>query len=152
MVGDAGARPLNRRRDYRQLDEDDVRVRPGRGSRPRTRRRPAHADAVGGFVTAVDRGRFTCLVDGMAVAAIKARELGRKGVVVGDRVAITGDVSGAVDTLARIIRVEPRSSALRRSADDTDPVERVIVANAQQLVIVSALASDFSSTLPTIGR
>jgi len=75
------------------------------------------------------------------VAAIKARELGRKGVVVGDRVAITGDVSGAVDTLARIIRVEPRSSALRRSADDTDPVERVIVANAQQLVIVSALAN-----------
>ncbi len=118
-----------------------MRVRPGRGSRPRTRRRPAHADAVGGFVTAVDRGRFTCLVDGMAVAAIKARELGRKGVVVGDRVAITGDVSGAVDTLARIIRVEPRSSALRRSADDTDPVERVIVANAQQLVIVSALAN-----------
>jgi ribosome biogenesis GTPase len=29
---------------------------------------------------------------------------------------------------------------LRRSADDTDPVERVIVANAEQLVIVCALA------------
>jgi ribosome biogenesis GTPase len=30
---------------------------------------------------------------------------------------------------------------LRRSADDTDPVERVIVANADQLVIVCALAN-----------
>ncbi len=29
---------------------------------------------------------------------------------------------------------------LRRSADDTDPLERVVVANADQLVIVSALA------------
>jgi ribosome biogenesis GTPase / thiamine phosphate phosphatase len=137
---DAGERPLNRRQDYRQLDEDDVRVRPGRGSRPRTRRRPAHADAVGGFVTAVDRGRYTCLVEGRAVAAMTARELGRKRVVVGDRVALIGDVSGAHDTLARIVRVEPRTSVLRRSADDTDPVERVIVANAEQMVIVSSLA------------
>ena len=30
---------------------------------------------------------------------------------------------------------------LRRTADDTDPVERVIVANADQLVIVTALAN-----------
>ena len=29
---------------------------------------------------------------------------------------------------------------LRRTADDTDPVERVIVANADQLVVVTALA------------
>jgi ribosome biogenesis GTPase / thiamine phosphate phosphatase len=95
---------------------------------------------VTGFVIAVDRGRYTCLVDSRQVAAMKARELGRKSVVVGDRVALAGDVSGAPDTLARIVRVEPRASALRRSADDTDPVERVIVANAQQMVIVSALA------------
>ncbi len=72
---------------------------------------------------------------------MKARELGRRsGVVVGDRVALVGDVSGAPDTLARIVRVEPRTSTLRRSADDTDPFERVIVANADQLVIVTALA------------
>ncbi len=71
---------------------------------------------------------------------MRARELGRKSVVVGDRVALAGDVSGAPDALARIVRVEPRTSVLRRSPDDTDPVERVVVANAQQLVIVSALA------------
>ncbi len=75
------------------------------------------------------------------VVAMKARELGRKGnVVVGDRVALVGDVSGTADTLARLVRVEPRTSTLRRTADDTDPVERVLVANADQLVIVTALA------------
>lgn len=116
-------------------------MRPGRASRPRTHRRPAHQDAARGFVTAVDRGRYTCLVGGQTVTAMRARELGRKAVVVGDYAALAGDVSGEAGTLARIVRVEPRVSALRRSADDTDPVERVIVANASQMVIVSALAN-----------
>jgi ribosome biogenesis GTPase / thiamine phosphate phosphatase len=129
------------RADHARLDEDDVRVRPGRGSRPRTRRRPAHSSAVQGFVTSVDRGRYGCMTDGRLVVAMKARELGRGSVVVGDRVALAGDTSGAEGTLARIVRVEPRTSALRRSADDTDPAERIIVANADQLVIVSSLAS-----------
>jgi ribosome biogenesis GTPase / thiamine phosphate phosphatase len=126
---------------YARLDEDDVRVRPGRSSRPRTRRRPAHSSAVEGFVTSVDRGRYGCMTDGGLVVAMKARELGKGSVVVGDRVALAGDTSGAEGTLARIVRVEPRTSALRRSADDTDPLERIIVANADQLVIVCSLAS-----------
>jgi ribosome biogenesis GTPase len=74
------------------------------------------------------------------VTAMKARELGRSGVLVGDRVALVGDVSGAPGSLARVVRVEERTSMLRRSADDTDPVERGIVANADQLAIVTALA------------
>jgi ribosome biogenesis GTPase / thiamine phosphate phosphatase len=127
-------------KDWARLDEDDVRVRPGRGSRPRTRRRPAHDDAVGGFVLAVDRGRYTCLVDGHRVTAMRAREMGRKSVVVGDRVRLVGDVSGRPDSLARVVGIEPRTSTLRRTADDSDPVERVIVANADNLVIVTALA------------
>ena len=126
---------------YARLDEDDVPVRPGRGSRPRTRRRPAHESAVEGFVTSVDRGRYGCMTDGRLVVAMKARELGKGSVVVGDRVALAGDTSGAEGTLARIVRVEPRTSALRRSADDTDPLERIIVANADQMVIVCSLAS-----------
>lgn len=97
-------------------------------------------DAVAGVVVAVDRGRLTCHVDGREVVAMKARELGRRSVVVGDRVDLVGDVSGTADSLARIVRVQPRTSALRRTADDTDPVERVIVANADQLVVVTALA------------
>ncbi len=128
-------------RDPRDLDEDDVRVRPSRGSRPRSRLRPAHDEARIGQVLAIDRGRFGCLVDGQDVVAVRARELGRKAIVVGDRVAIVGDVSGQADTLARIVRVEPRSSILRRSAEDDDPLERVIVANADQLGIVCALAN-----------
>jgi ribosome biogenesis GTPase / thiamine phosphate phosphatase len=124
-----------------RLDEDDIRVRPGRGSRPRTKSRPAHSSAVIGFVIAVDRGRYTCVLDGRSVTAMKARELGRGSIVVGDRVSLAGDVTGAEGTLARIVRVSERSSALRRSADDTDPVERVIVANADQMLIVCALAS-----------
>jgi ribosome biogenesis GTPase len=96
---------------------------------------------VSGFVTTVDRGRYGCVTDdGRLVVAMKARELGKGSVVVGDRVALAGDTSGAEGTLARIVRVEPRTSALRRSADDTDPLERIIVANADQLVIVCALA------------
>lgn len=129
----------NRRlRDY---DESDVRVRPNRrGSRPRSKDRPAHLDAVPGRVVAVDRGRYSTVVAGVPVTAMRARELGRKGIVVGDEVALVGDVSGVGGSLARIVRVEPRATVLRRTADDTDPVERVIVANADQLVVVSALA------------
>jgi ribosome biogenesis GTPase / thiamine phosphate phosphatase len=130
----------------RRFDEDDVRVRPGRGTRPRSRLRPAHDEAVDGQVVTVDRGRITVRVepadDGQArdVVAVKARELGRKGLVVGDRVGVVGDLGGGPDALARVVRLQPRTSVLRRTADDTDPVERVIVANADQLVLVTALA------------
>jgi len=124
----------------RRYDESDVRVRPGRGSRPRTKQRPEHADARTGMVTGVDRGRYAVLVDGQVIVAMKARELGRERVVPGDRVDVVGDTSGAEGTLARIVRIGERRTVLRRTADDTDPVERVIVANADQLVIVTALA------------
>lgn len=122
------------------LDEDDVRIRAARGSRPRTRRRPAHAEAARAFVAGVDRGRYRCVLGDRIVTAMKARELGRGTIVVGDTVNLAGDVTGAPGTLARVVRVEPRHSVLRRSADDTDPLERVIVANADQMLIVSSLA------------
>ncbi|WFE62156.1 ribosome small subunit-dependent GTPase A [Micromonospora sp. WMMD714] len=154
MVGDGDRRELTRRGQVlttkrREYDEDDVRIRPGRSSRPRTRTRPRHDDAVDGFVIAVDRGRYTCVLpdtpDDGAVTAMRARELGRKSVVVGDRVSLVGDVSGADGALARIVRIVERRSALRRTADDDENTaegrhERVVVANADQLVIVSALA------------
>ncbi len=121
--------------------EDRVRTRATRrGSRPRTKDRPRHADAIPGRVVGVDRGRYRTLVEDRTVIAMKARELGRAGIVVGDEVAIVGDTSGSPDALGRIVRVAPRTSVLRRTADDTDPVERVIVANADQLAIVTACA------------
>ncbi|PSL06640.1 ribosome biogenesis GTPase [Haloactinopolyspora alba] len=128
------------RRASASYDERDVKVRPGRGSRPRSKLRPAHSDAALGMVIAVDRGRYTCALADHVVTAMTARELGRKAVVVGDRVRLVGDVSGQEGSLARIVRVEPRSTVLRRTADDVDAVERVIVANADQMVIVTSVA------------
>ena len=80
-------------------DESDVRIRPNRrGTRPRSKDRPAHEDAVPGRVTGVDRGRYTTLVgdgdDRHVVIAMRARELGRKGIVVGDDVFLVGDTTG----------------------------------------------------------
>lgn len=98
-------------------------------------------------MVAVDRGRMTVRVqdarttDGapVEVTAMRARELGKHGVVTGDRVRLVGDTSGRTDSLARIVTIEPRSTVLRRTADDTDPTERVVVANAEQLVVVTAV-------------
>lgn len=131
---------MPRRRQH--YTEEDVRVRPSRrGTRPRSKQRPDHADAVAGLLTAVDRGRYHVLTDaGTPVMAIKARELGRGALVVGDRVDLVGDVSGAEGTLARVVRVHERTTVLRRSAEDSESHQRVIVANADQLVIVTALA------------
>ncbi|HKC29276.1 MAG TPA: ribosome small subunit-dependent GTPase A [Jatrophihabitans sp.] len=128
--------------DARRLDEDDVRSRANpRGTRPRSKQRPAHGNAVTGRVLAVDRGRYGVLLGGVEVTAMRARELGRMQLAVGDRVGVVGDLSGRPDTLARIVRMDERDTVLRRTADDNDPQERVIVANADQLVIVSALAN-----------
>ena len=131
----------------REWDESDVRVRPNkRGSRPRTKDRPSHEDAVVGRIVTVDRGRYTAVVaedtaQERIVVAARARELRRTAVVPGDFVALVGDVSGRPDTLARLVRVEERRTVLRRSADDTDPVERVVVANADPVDIVVAAAN-----------
>ncbi|GIG28247.1 ribosome small subunit-dependent GTPase A [Cellulomonas marina] len=129
----------------RTYDERDVRVRPGRGSRPRTKQRPEHADADRALVVAVDRGRYGVLVDPdgpdeRRATAMKARELGRERVVPGDLVDVVGDTSGAEGSLSRIVRITQRRTVLRRTADDADPVERVIVANADRLVVVTAMA------------
>jgi ribosome biogenesis GTPase len=132
--------------DEDEFDESDVRVRPSRrGSRPRTKQRPGHADAVTGVVLGVDRGRYAVLLgengpDERAITAARASELRRKSVVTGDHVDLVGDTSGETGTLARIVRIGERSTLLRRSADDTDEVERIIVANADQMLIVVAAA------------
>jgi len=131
--------------DWSHYDESHARVRPPRSTRPRTKIRPTHDAAQPGTVVAVDRGRYTVQMDsadaGARVMAVKARELGRRGLVVGDRVGVVGDTSGREDTLARIVRREERTSALRRTADDTDTTERVVVANARQLAIIAALSN-----------
>lgn len=152
MVGDAGqsadvgGASLSSLGD--RWDNDDVRVRPARRTRPRSKIRPAHTDAVTGFVIAVDRGRYLCLIgegtgDARRVTAMRARELGRRAVAVGDLVDLVGDTDGGRDRLARIVRIGDRRSELRRSADDAPDGsggERVLVANADRLVIVCSIA------------
>lgn len=134
------------RRSAREYDESDVRVRPQRrGSRPRTKDRPKHEDAVTARVVSVDRGRWrTVLAEGTdrerAVTAMRARELGRSPIVPGDLVGLVGDTSGRDGTLARIVRIRERSSFLRRSADDDDATERPLVANVDLMVMVTAVA------------
>jgi len=132
--------------DEPEFDEADVRVRPNpKANRPRTKRRPAHSDAEIARVLGVDRGRYTVLVDEdlpseRTVLAARARELRKTPIVTGDRARVVGDASGDEGTLARIVGIEERTSLLRRSADDTDQVERVIVANADQMLVVVAAA------------
>lgn len=128
-------------------DESDVRVRPNKkGSRPRTKEAPNYDDAELGRVVQVDRGRYTCAVastdDGSdrVVTAMRAKALRRTAVVPGDLVRLVGDVSGTEGTLARLVQVEARCTLLRRSAEDSDDAERVVVANADQLLIVVAAA------------
>lgn len=128
-------------------DESDVRIRPSKkGSRPRTKDRPSHDDAEIGRIVTVDRGRYTAVVgedsgDERIVIAARARELRRSPVVAGDFVSLVGDVTGDPDTLARLVKIQDRKTLLRRSADDTDPIERAVVANADQLVVVVAAAN-----------
>jgi ribosome biogenesis GTPase len=128
-----------------RYDEEAKYDRPKRRTRPRTKDRPSYDDAVIGSVITRDRGRYTLWVGDMAtgrqVTAMKARQLGRKGVIVGDRVKLDGNATGDEGSLARIVEVLPRTTLLRRSADDDDPVERPLVANADQLVIVVAVAN-----------
>ena len=132
--------------DEPEFDEADVRVRPNpKANKPRTKRRPAHTDARIARVLGVDRGRYTVLVDEdepdeRPVLAARARELRKTPIVTGDRARVVGDASGAEGTLARIVGIEDRTSLLRRSADDTDQVERIVVANADQMLVVVAAA------------
>ncbi|MFM2437294.1 MAG: hypothetical protein RLZ55_100 [Actinomycetota bacterium] len=146
---------MTRRRATDSYDEDDVRIRPGGRNRPRSKTRPSHSDAADAVVVTVDRGRFRCEVIApagtetaggaeptapLAVSAMRARDLGRTRIVVGDRVKLSGDASGREGSLARIVAVAERTSVLMRSADDATTAERPFVANADQLGIVLAAA------------
>ena len=138
-------------RNFSEFDEDDVRSRPARSTRPRTKDRPDYSKAATAFVVAVDRGRVTCLLgskrelDSAAkfdsagvITAMKSREIGKTSVVVGDTVGLVGDISGEDGTLARIVTVAERKNALTRTVDDDAEIERMIVANVDQMAIVIA--------------
>ena len=138
-------------RSTKNWDEDDVRVNKSRQfgasnkTRPRTKDRPDYSKAQTAIITEVDRGRVQCLIQTdngqLIITAIKARELGKKSVVVGDQVSVVGDLSGAAGSLARVVTVMTRKNSLTRSIDDHVNDERVIVANVDQLAIVISTAN-----------
>ena len=132
-------------------DEDDVRINKSRQfgasnkTRPRTKDRPDYSSAQTATIIEVDRGRVQCLIQAPTgkkiITAMKARELGKKSVVVGDLVSIVGDISGDEGSLARVVTVLPRKNSLTRSIEDHANDERVIVANIDQMAIVIAAAN-----------
>ena len=72
------------------------------------------------------------------MTAVRASHLRKQAIVPGDVVRLVGDTSGTEGTLARLVEITDRQTLLRRSADDTDPTERVLVANVDVMGIVTA--------------
>jgi len=125
----------------RRPEESDIRIRPAKSTRRRSKDRPSHSDSIAAQVITVDRGRTLCrIASGQLVSAMKARELGKNSVVVGDLVNIVGDVSGDTGSLARIVAVQPRRNSLSRTIDDAGAFEKTIAANLDQMIVVAASA------------
>ncbi|MEY4104994.1 MAG: hypothetical protein RLZZ478_357, partial [Actinomycetota bacterium] len=121
-------------RSNRDFDESDVRIRPARTTKRRSKDRPDYSALPEALVIQVDRGRSICLSqDGTEIVAMKARELGKNSVVVGDRVILDGDITGESGTLARIVTVKERKNSLSRTIDDIGVMERAIVANVDSM-------------------
>lgn len=133
---------MNSRKNF---SEENIKSRPQRNkTRPRTKTTPTYQDLISGIVITVDRGRFTVALeahDYQNIFAIKARALGRKGVVVGDRVGLTGVNLERPTDLARIVEIYQRKNILRKSADDSESTEKILVTNASQIGIVVSIAN-----------
>jgi ribosome biogenesis GTPase / thiamine phosphate phosphatase len=84
-------------------------------------------------VSARPRGRWGCVLGGdpdCHVTAMRARELARTPIVVAVHLDLVGDRSGRTTPWPASSDSGPRRTVLRRTADDTDPIERVVVAGA----------------------
>lgn len=126
----------------KRYDESDARIRAPRSKPRRSKDRPDYSSLATATVITVDRGRITSILDdGLEVTAMKARELGKNAIVVGDLIKLDGDLSGAPGTLARAVEVEPRRNTLSRTIDDAGAQEKVVAANVDQLLIVVAAAN-----------
>jgi ribosome biogenesis GTPase / thiamine phosphate phosphatase len=85
-------------------------------------------------VVAVDRGRIRVALDrdGVIIDARYGGAMRGRRVVVGDRVR----VASAAKAEARIVERLDRTSVLRRTGDDMDRHERVVVANVDRVAVV----------------
>jgi ribosome biogenesis GTPase len=90
-------------------------------------------------VVGIDRGRVTILSRGQVVEARFAGTMRGEKAAVGDRVRVRPAKHDGDQP--RIVEVLPRDTVLTRTADDDVDEERVVVANADQVVVV--LAADY---------
>ena len=109
----------------RRYDESDARVRAPRSKPRRSKDRPDYSDSPIAFVTTVDRGRIACILQGFNIAnqvsgasgleitEMKARELGKNAVVVGDYIRLDGDVSGARELLLALLKLSLARTSYR---------------------------------------
>ena len=108
---------------------------------PGPRRRPARPRARASIVAATSSSWTRTRRDEHEAVAMRARELrddSRSSRATVRASSATARV--ARGRSGRIVGIEERTSLLRRSADDTDQVERVVVANADQMLVVVAAA------------
>ncbi|MFP5308565.1 MAG: ribosome small subunit-dependent GTPase A [Actinomycetes bacterium] len=112
--------------------DDDFRPPPNRQYSVAARER-IDADEVARVVQ-VDRGRVTVVLDGDVVEATYAGSMRGTKVAVGDRVRVRPRRHDS-DT-ARITDVLDRDTVLRRTSDDRLDDARVLVANAEQVIVV----------------
>jgi ribosome biogenesis GTPase len=118
--------------------DDDVAVGPrGRPLASPAARAERHRQQAG-RVIAVDRGRIRVVPDGPSAdgTSVDARYGGAmrgRRVVVGDRVRIA---DGGGDEQARVVERLDRVTVLRRTGDDLDRHERVLVADADAVAVV----------------
>ncbi len=109
-------------------------ARRGRDLSVAARQRIERLDAA--RVIGVDRGRVTIIDDREVYEARYAGTMRGEKAAVGDRVRVRPAKHEGDEP--RVVEVLDRDSVLTRTADDTDDTERVVVANADQIVVVIA--------------
>ena len=118
--------------EHDRLDEDDVRIRPGRGSRPRTRTRPRYERGSRRL-----RGRRRPRPIHLPGRPRRRRRRPRRGRAAQARWSWATRSHWSATCPAGRTRwpgwsgSRERTSLLRRTPDDTDPIERPVVANAE---------------------
>jgi len=109
-------------------------ARRGRDLSVAARRRIDALDAA--RVIGVDRGRVTVIDDHEVYEAHYAGTMRGEKAAVGDRVRVRPPKHDGDEP--RVVEVLERDTVLTRTADDADDTERVVVANADQIVVVVA--------------
>ena len=118
-----------------EWEEDEA--LPPRRSRELSVKAKQRIEALGSArVVAVDRGRITVVHEGEILEATLAGTMRGTKAAVGDRVRLRPPRHES--DVARIVEVLDRETVLTRTPDDDIAEERVVVANADQVIVVLA--------------